>query len=167
MSEETLNIVPYVTLLEGRDPDAVMRETPATLDALLSNFSAQEIAERPTPDKWSLREVMCHLADCELAWAWRLRQVYGEHNPQLQAFEQDPWARAYGGAQYTFEAARTTWGAVRQWNLALIETFSVADRQRPAVHPAAGPVTLWTLVEIAAGHDLHHLRLLSKKVEAH
>ena len=51
---------------------------------------------------------------------------------------------------------------MRAWNLALIETLSPEDKARPAVHPSAGPITLWTLVEIAAGHDLHHLALLEK-----
>ncbi len=127
-------------------------------------FTPDEIATRPTPEKWSLREILCHMADCELAWAWRLRQVYGEDNPALQSFEQDPWARAYDGILFTADTALHTWRAVRAWNLALIETLSPQDKARPAQHPSAGPITLWTLVEIAAGHDLHHLAGLEKLV---
>ncbi len=166
MSEETANITPYVHLLDGRAPDEVMRTTPTALNALLARFTAEEITTRPSPDKWSLRELLCHMADCEIAWAWRLRQVYGESNPTLQSFEQDPWARAYDGVRYTTEAALTTWRTVRMWNLALVETFSAEDKARPAMHPSAGPITLWTLVEIAAGHDLHHLAGLEKRAAA-
>ena len=164
MSEEALD-VPYVHLLGGRAPDAVMRETPAALEALLGQLSAEVIETRPAPEKWSIREQLCHMADCEVAWAWRMRQTYGEDAPMLQPFEQDPWARAYDGVAYTTARALSTWKALRGWNLALIETFSAEDKARPAMHAEAGRMTLWTLVEIAAGHDLHHLASLRKVVE--
>ncbi len=164
MSEETLPVRPYVHLLQGRDAAEVMRATPAAMGALLAHFTPQEIDTRPAPGKWSLREVLCHIADCEIAWAWRLRQTYGEDKPLLQGFEQDPWARAYGGVLYTAEQALSTWRALRAWNLALIEALSDADKARPAMHAEAGAMTLWTLVEIAAGHDLHHLAGLEKLV---
>ena len=98
--------------------------------------------------------------DCEVAWAGRLRQVYGEDNPRLQSFEQDSWARAYAGKGYTLQEALGTWRTLRAWNLVFIDSLSAEDRLRPATHPYAGPITLWTLIEIAAGHDLHHLARL-------
>ncbi len=166
MSEETGSVTPYVHLLQGRDGADVMRETPAALDNLLGRMTQQQIDTRPAPEKWSVREVLCHMADCEIAWAWRLRQVYGEDRPTLQSFEQDPWARAYDGVKYTSAAALQAWRSLREWNLALIETFSDADKARTAMHPHAGELTLWTLVEIAGGHDVHHLASLRKLVEA-
>ena len=164
MSEETIPTRPYVHLLQGRDPADVMRQTPAAIDALLARFTAREIEARSAPGKWNLREQMCHMADCEIAWAWRLRQIYGEDRPLLQGFEQDPWSRAYSGVKYTIEQALTTWRALRLWNLALIETLSDEEKARPAMHAEVGEMKLWTLVEIAAGHDLHHLAGLEKLV---
>lgn len=163
MSEETMPVAPYTHLLDGRDAAEVLRATPARLRSLLARWSAEQIADKPAPGKWSLRELLCHLADCEVTWAWRFRQVYGEENPTLQPFEQDPWARAYDGVGYTAEAALRTWQALRDWNLAFIETLSEEDKRRPVHHPEVGPLTLWTLVETAAGHDLHHLSGLGKR----
>ena len=152
--------LPYVHLLQGRDAGQVLRNTAAQFKTLFAGFSGAEIDAIPAPGKWSLREQMCHLADCEVAWAWRLRQAYGEDSPMLQSFEQDPWARAYVGELYTFPAALQAWQAIRDWNLAFLDSLTAADKIRPAVHPSAGLVTLWNLVEIAAGHDLHHLASL-------
>ncbi|MBE7182710.1 MAG: DinB family protein [Terriglobus roseus] len=163
MSAEQYQRVPYVHVLQGRDPADVMRSTSTRLDAVFSRLSSEAIDSVPAPGKWSLREQMCHLADCEVAWAWRLRQAYGEENPVLQSFEQDPWARAYAGKLFTFAAAFQTWQSLRAWNLAFLDALTPEDRQRPAVHPSAGSITLWTLVEIAAGHDLHHLAQLEKR----
>ena len=162
MSEETIPVTPYVHLLEGRDPAEVLRETSGKLNALLSKLTPEQIGTRPGPHKWSLRELLCHLTDCEIAWAWRWRQVYGGDSPALEAIEQDPWARACDGVKYTTGTALATWSALRTGNLALVETFSDADKQRPAHHPEIGNLTLWTLVQVAAGHDLHHLALLEK-----
>lgn len=164
MSEEKAR--PYVHLLEGRDPVEVLRATPARLNKIFSALAPEEIEHKPSEHKWSLREILCHLADCELAFGWRFRQVYGSENPTLQPFDQDNWARAYTGLGYTTEAARATWTPLRRWNLALIEGLSGSDRQRAATHPELGSVTLWNLVEITAGHDLHHLALLEKLVPA-
>ena len=162
MSEEASLARPYVHLLEGRDPAAVMRETPGRLADLLKFVSAEQIEHKPAPGKWSIREILCHLADCEIAWAWRLRLIYGADSTVLQPFDQDPWARAYDGVGYTTSAARATWTAVRQWNLALIEGLTDEDKRRASSHPELGPVILWNIVEIAAGHDLHHLASLQK-----
>ena len=153
-------------LLENRDPTAVLRATPGQLTDMLRPVSQDAIDHKPGPGKWSIREILCHMADCEVAWAWRLRILYGSPNdhtgPLLQTFEQDSWARAYDGSCYTTATARATWSALRQWNLALIEGLSETDKQKPGSHPELGPVTLWNIVEIAAGHDLHHLAGLEK-----
>ncbi len=162
MSEEAALMRPYVHLLENRDPAVVLRETPGHLSDLLKTLSVEQIEHKPAAGKWSIREILCHLADCEIVWAWRLRLIYGADHPTLQPFEQDPWARAYDGVGYTTSAARATWTAVRQWNLALIEGLSNEAKRRPAHHPELGEVTLWNIVEIAAGHDLHHLASLQK-----
>ena len=162
MSEETVKVRPYVHLVEGQDPAEVMRSTPERLRAIVERLGPTAVDTRPAPGKWSVRELLCHIADCEIAWAWRLRTIYGADHPEIQPFEQDPWARAYDGVQYTTAAALDALAALRVWNLALIETFSDADKQRTAHHPEIGELTLWTVVQIAAGHDLHHLHALEK-----
>ena len=162
MSEETAKVRPYVHLVEGQDPASVMRGTPLRLRAIVDRIGPAAVEQKPAPGKWSVRELLCHIADCEIAWAWRIRYIYGADDAQVQPFEQDPWARAYNGVQYTADAALAAFSALRTWNLALIETFSEADKLRAAHHPEMGDITLWTVVEIAAGHDLHHLQAMEK-----
>ncbi len=158
MSEETASALPYIQNLNGRDPLAVLAGTGTRLNALLDKLTPEQIERKPAPNKWNIREILAHLADCEIAWSWRFRQVYAEEKPTLQTFEQDDWGRAY--ASYSLEQARATWNALRAWNLALLGGLSPEERQRAAVHPKLGGVTLWTLAQIAAGHDLHHLQSL-------
>lgn len=150
--------VPYSDVLAGRDPQPILAETPTRLAAILDTFNPQQIEAHPAPGKWSIREVMAHLADCEIAWAWRLRQALADDHHQIQPFDQDAWARPY--AAYTFAEARTTFNALRAWNLVFLSTLTDADKHRPITHPERGEETLRTIVEIMAGHDLHHLQRL-------
>ncbi len=153
--------VPYVGLLEGRDAAKVIAETPTRLALILDGLSTAEIETRPAPGKWSVREILAHLADCEIAWSWRFRQVYGEEHATLQPFEQDAWAKIYDA--YSFELAWDTFKALRAWNVAFVDALTEADKAKGYTHPERGEEKMWTLVEIMAGHDLHHLAGLKKR----
>ena len=150
--------VPYSHMLAGRDPQQVIVETPSRLLAFYDALTPEQAETRAAPGKWNLRELMCHLADCEIAWSWRLRYAYEKDMAIMQPFEQDPWARMY--AHYTLAEARATFAALRSWNVAFVRGLSEAGKRKPIMHPEHGELTLWTLVEIMAGHDLHHLAAL-------
>ena len=155
---KAMNKIPYVHHLEGRDALQALAETPARWATLLDAATPEEIETPPAPGKWCLREIVAHMADCELVWAWRLRYVLGEPQPVIQPFDQDSWAKPY--ASYTLAEARATYASVRAWNLTLIASLSDEDKRKPYAHPERGDEVLWNLVEIMAGHDLHHLKLL-------
>lgn len=152
--------VPYRDALCEEDPQRVIGETPVRLAAFYDRLTEEQVEARPAPGKWNLREVMAHLADCELVWAWRLRYALEQERAELQPFDQDPWAKMY--AQYTLDAAFATFNAVRAWNVAFVAGLTEEEKRKVYFHPERGEEPLWTLVEIMAGHDLHHLRLLEK-----
>jgi uncharacterized damage-inducible protein DinB len=153
-----MSLVPYAEVLAGRDPQVVIVETPARWARVLEDIGAAQ-AEVPTaPGKWSLREIVVHMADCEIAWSWRLRQAYAEEHSKIQPFDQTAWSRMY--AVYSLAEAQTLFFALRAWNVAFVGALSEADKRKPVTHPERGEETLWTIVEIMAGHDLHHLTQL-------
>ena len=149
----------YAGALGERDAVAVMAETPRRLAAVVEGLSAAEIEVKPGPGKWSVREILAHLADCEIAFGFRMRQVYGGKR-DIQPFDQDEWARVYGS--YSAGLAMATFVALRDWNLAFVAGLSEADKMLPGMHPERGEMVLWTVVETIAGHDLHHLAALEK-----
>jgi uncharacterized damage-inducible protein DinB len=152
---------PYKAMLGERDAEKVIAETPARLAKVLDGLSDEEIEVRPAPGKWCVREIVAHLADCEIAWGWRLRQVLGEERAVIQPFEQDAWARVYGA--YSLAEAWGCFKALRAWNVAFVGALSEQDRRKAVTHPVRGEETLWTIVQIMAGHDLHHLSGLEKR----
>src|SRR5271170_934519 len=86
---------PYASFLGSRDPRQVIASTPARLGELLNALGARA-SQSPAPGKWSAREILCHLADCEIVFAFRLRQTLAEPHHVIQPFDQDIWAQNYG-----------------------------------------------------------------------
>jgi len=150
--------IPYASALAGRNPQQVIAETPVAFARIFASVSDEE-AELPTaPGKWSLRQIAAHLADCEIAWSWRLRQAYGQPGVMIQPFDQDTWAPIY--STYSFTDAQATYATLRRWNILFVQALTPEDRAKAVFHPERGEETLWTIVEIMAGHDLHHVALL-------
>jgi uncharacterized damage-inducible protein DinB len=154
-AEQALN--PYATSLGDLDPIPVLASTPNGLEAVACSLSPEQLETPRAPGKWSTREVLAHLADCELAFSFRLRQTLAGM-PLLQPFDQTVWAERY--AAYDVPSALALFRAARTWNLALLKTVTREDTNRPAQHPERGTMTFQTIVETMAGHDLHHLKQL-------
>lgn len=156
-----MSLNPYAGALGQRDPVEVIEGTPKRFQALLGKMSAEQIERRPAPGKWSVREIVAHLADCEMAFGFRLRQGAAGVE-MIQPFDQDDWARNYGG--YDFASAMGAYRAMRAWNVAFVRSLTDEQKQIQVTHPERGTMTVWTIVETMAGHDLHHLERLEKQV---
>jgi uncharacterized damage-inducible protein DinB len=151
----------YAKFQAGRDPIEIISSTPTQLTKLAERLPANQLALRPPQGKWNAREIVAHLADCELVFSLRLRQTLADDHPALQPFfDQDRWAARY--ANCDMASALSLFGATRNWNLLLLAGVTEAERKRPASHPERGTVTLWTIVETMAGHDLNHLQQIER-----
>jgi hypothetical protein len=156
MSQEN----PYDKYLDGRSLEAILASTSGALASALSAISSEKHSAPIAPGKWSPAQIVSHLADCEIAFGWRLRQIVAEDSPVLQPFDQDKWAATYGSV--TAPSALNTFTALRGWNLLLIKTVMPGAASRAGTHPERGRVTFQTILETMAGHDLNHLGQLTK-----
>jgi hypothetical protein len=152
----TLN--PYASFVGGRDPHEVIAETAGKLKALAQAIGPAYLDKSPAPGKWAPREILCHLADTELAFGFRLRQTLAEPHHVVQPFDQDAWAKSYAGIPA--QAALEAFAALRAWNLILLGRVAPEAYSKPVSHPERGAMTFATLVETMAGHDTNHLRQL-------
>jgi hypothetical protein len=146
---------PYASFLAGRDPVPVIRETPGRLRSYVDSLGPQGLERSLSPGKWTPREILCHLADTEIAFAFRLRQARAEDHHVIQPFDQDLWARSY--VVYDADSACRLFTALREWNLLLIASLAPEEWSKPVSHPERGAMTYLTIVETMAGHDLNHI----------
>jgi hypothetical protein len=144
---------PYAQHLAGRDPHSILAHTTTELRTTLHKIADPEA--HPAPGKWSAKEILSHLADCEIVFAFRLRQTLAETNHTIQPFDQDQWATRY--ASYNAEEALGLFAVTRHWNLSLLKHVTPEDLAKPVTHPERGGMTFQTIVETMAGHDANHL----------
>lgn len=146
---------PYEKFLAGQEPLRVLGETTGRIQGIADELGAERANAAPTPGKWSAREIVCHLADCETVFAYRLRQTLAEDHYTIQPFDQEKWAATYFA--YPLDAAFAVFRGVRNWNLALLRSVPPDAYQRTVTHPERGTMTFRTIAETMAGHDLNHL----------
>ncbi len=151
---------PYAKYLDGRPIESILAATPEALASLIASVGAEKAAAAPAPGKWSAAEIACHLADCELVFAFRLRQTLAEYAPTIQPFDQEKWAATYPGVKAS--QAVEVFSALRAWNLLLIGAALPGAANRTVMHPERGAMTFMTIMETMAGHDLNHLGQLRK-----
>ncbi len=151
---------PYTSFLGSRDPLGVIAASPGQLTTLLLPLGSDGVERSLAPGKWSARQILCHLADCEVVFAFRLRQTLAEDHHVIQPFDQDKWAATYGA--YDVPSALAVFSAVRRWNLALIRAVPPGTFSKRVTHPERGEMNFRFIVETMAGHDLNHI----KQIEA-
>jgi uncharacterized damage-inducible protein DinB len=155
-----MDLNPYAKFLGDQDPIPVLTTTADRLKDLTAKLSGAQVNQPPVPGKWSIREIIAHLADCELVFSIRLRQALAEQHAVIQPFDQEIWAQRY--APYDLTAALTLFQATRNWNIRLLSTATEDDRRRPTTHPERGTMTFWTIVETMAGHDINHVQQIER-----
>jgi hypothetical protein len=151
---------PYAKFLDGRPVEDILKSSAAAIGGLLDAMGGEKSAASPAPGKWSPAEIVCHLADCEIAFAFRLRQTLAEDHHMLQPFDQDLWAAPYPGI--AAKDALAAFATIRNWNLVLIAKALPGAAEKPVTHPERGTMTFNTIVETMAGHDLNHLAQLTR-----
>jgi uncharacterized damage-inducible protein DinB len=156
---------PYEKFLADQEPLRVLASTARLIENIVNELGGERANLAPAPGKWSAREIVCHLADCELVFAFRLRQTLAEDRHVIQPFDQERWADNYSA--YSLDQALSAFNAARNWNLALLRSLSPEVHSKPVTHPERGALTFYAIVETMAGHDLNHLgqlEALAKKL---
>jgi hypothetical protein len=155
-----MELNPYAKYLGDRDPLETIRETAGVIRRLLERTLAEQVAMCPPGKKWNAREIVCHLADCELVFSFRMKQTLAEESPVLQPFDQEKWALRYENLDLS--SALALFEAARRWNVLLVEATTEEERRRTVTHPERGTMTFWTIVGTMAGHDTNHLLQLER-----
>jgi len=153
-------------LVQGLDPMSVLRSTPRRVRERLESVPADRRHEPEREGKWSIAQVLRHLADSDLVWAWRLRMALSHDRPAVSGYDQDAWADRLRYAETDPVASLIEFEAVRAGNLWLLERAGPRDLERVAVHPERGEESVAHMIRLYAGHDLLHLQQIDRIREA-
>jgi hypothetical protein len=154
-----------------------MSEIPALLEryrrgaevlaVVLTGVFGEEEDFTPAPGKWSVRQIVAHLADAELVVAHRFRQVIAEENPTIVAFDQDSWTRNLDYARRKPKQSLETFRRLRAENYELLKGLPASAYERAGNHTENGRMTLRQMLEVYADHAESHARQLQEIRQAY
>lgn len=150
----------------GREPVKLQAAAPAKLAKLLKGVTPAKARKRPAPGKWSIAEIVAHLADTEVAMGWRVRMVLSQPGEAIQPFDQDAWAAAMRYEKRDPRKSLEQYRGLREANVALLKSLTPEDWKKSAMHPERGEQTVRTIAEMTAGHDINHLSQIERILAA-
>lgn len=143
--------------LNGKDPLRVQASTAKNLAALLRRATAAKLRKRPATEKWSVVEILAHLADVEVVAGWRLRSILSSPGTTIQPFDQDAWASDGQYAKRDPKKSIERFRIQREANLELLKSLKPEQRKQFGIHGERGEESIERLTQLIAGHDLNHL----------
>jgi hypothetical protein len=154
------------SLVEGKDPIAVQRETPAALARLIASVPEEKLNRTPAPGKWSLAAIVAHLAEAEIALSWRYRQIAEKEGAALAGYDQNLWYQLGEYDSRDLQESLAQFRLLREANLRMFARLTPDDWRRSGLHAERGLLTMRDLVAQAAGHDLSHLQQAERAIAA-
>jgi len=143
------------------------RRGPSVLAAALEGVSEEESNFPPAPGKWTIRQIVAHLADSEIVLAHRFRQVIAEDSPTMVWFDQDAWASHLDYARRKPKQSLETLRRTRAENYDLLKGLPESAYDRAGNHTQRGRITLGQLLEHGSAHTESHARQIGEIREAY
>jgi hypothetical protein len=143
---------------EGRQPLTVQAATAKRLERLIKGVPTATLRKSPAPDKWSVAEILAHLADAEIVAGFRMRLILGAPGTPIAAFDQDSWLTSGHYAKRDPRKSAEQFRVLREANLALLKSLTPEQWKHYGMHSERGQESIEHMARMFAGHDVNHLR---------
>jgi len=151
--------------VEGQDAIKVQRATAGKLGKAIAGLSSSQLKWRQEPTKWSIAEIIAHLADAEIVASWRMRSVIGENGITIQPFDQDQWASVFNYRDRDARRSLDVFRALRENNLAMLQEIAPETWDNYGMHLERGKESIAHLARMFAGHDMNHVLQIERIVK--
>ncbi len=158
----------YLAKIRAEGGGDFLRRQRESLDAiarLIDGVDDARLARRPAAEKWSVAEIIAHLADDEIATAWRYRQMIENPGVQLAGFDQDVWADIGNYRNSDARKSLALFRALREGNLRLLESLTDEQWEAHGIHAERGKITVRDLARHMAGHDANHIKQIEERLK--
>ena len=152
-------------LVGDEDPLTILADTPARVRALITGVDPAVLRQRPRPDKWSIAEIIAHLADSELVFGFRLRMIFTVNGTSLQAFDPDAWASTFAYGLSDVHASAELFATLRMGNLRMLGLVADPLLDNVGTHEEWGTETARSIIRLEAGHDKNHLAQIERMLD--
>jgi hypothetical protein len=154
------------------NPDALpgiplLEQTPIIIEKIVWGANDEQLHWKPSMERWSISEVLAHLADAEVVFRTRIEKMVAEKNPPLASYDQNA---AYASGKYSKERAKENLKLFcheRDRSLSALRYVPNAASGRTGQHEKIGPITIGNLMNEWAFHDLGHIKQIAELYRSH
>lgn len=140
---------------------------PEMLVDALKQFPRKMWQYRPGPDRWTVHEIVIHLADSEANGYARCRKMIAEPGTTVMVYDQETWAKSLNYHAQDTETAVELFRLLRKASYDLLKTVpETIWETRSVIHPEHGTQTLDRWLEIYEHHAIGHIEQMKKNLEA-
>src|SRR5574341_1569342 len=154
-------------LLGDRDPFAVQEEQLSVLEKEIAGLDDAILRRPEKPGKWSILQVLQHLADSERVVRYRMRLALAQPGAQILGYDQDLWANGLNYNEADPADTLEFLGVLRKANLKMLRALSDEQMERYGLHNERGPESVRKMMRMTAGHDLLHRNQIKRIKRAH
>jgi hypothetical protein len=138
-------------------------KSPKEIAMAVAGLPENTLRYKPSPEKWCILEIVGHLADIEIVYAHRFRQMLADRKPVIAPMDQDAWARNLGYMETPLAEMIAAYGLNRHATVQLLRRMKPGDLEKTAFHPELKhEVTVAEYVEKMAGHGANHLAQIER-----
>lgn len=158
-----------LSYVDEKDPIRLQAGAAKKVEQLLKGVPAAKLRKRPAPDKWSIVEIVAHLADTEIVAGYRIRMILGAPSGPIPGFNQNDWVIALHYEKRDVKKSLEQFRSFREANLAQLKLLSPEQWKLHGVHSERGEESVETIVKMFAGHDINHIRQIERilKLQKH
>ncbi len=160
MSTETIEQYKtrILAITDGKDPLEVLRQSSRDLVSLVKGHDPDMLRRKPEPGKWSVTQIVTHLAEGEVVATWRYRQILERSGSSITPYDQEVWEQLGDYAQADPVASLEMFRLLRERNLKLLDRLSPEQWEMYGIHAERGKESMRQFVRMMAGHDVNHLQ---------
>jgi hypothetical protein len=155
-----------MSLIGDKKPLQVQQATAKKLAVAIKGLDKKKLSRRPAASKWSIAEILAHLADAEVVASWRMRIILSQNGAPIHAFDQDVWANTFKYEKSDPKRSLETFRVLRENNLAMLKSLPKESWENYGLHQERGKETITHITRMFAAHDLNHLKQVEDLAKA-
>jgi len=140
------------------DPIDALESTISRLEALARALEKKGLQNKPSPDKWTAAQILAHLAEAEIVWAYRIRKALSASGEAIEAYDQNEWVKNSGYLQTDPHLALSLFQMLRKANVSRLKSLTPEQLAHFGIHSERGKESIAQMARLMAGHDINHLQ---------
>jgi len=157
----TQRILGYIA---GKKPMEILAASPRRIARLVKGVPRKKLSKRQEADKWSVTEILAHLADSELVYGFRIRLILAASGTPIQNVDQDAWATSSDYAKHDPALSLEAFRITRERTVRLLAGLPRESWNLYGMHSERGKETVARVAEMLAGHDINHMMQIKERL---